>query len=206
MENRDTVNASPLSWPAGWPRARQRTRSRFGKRSMASALDAVYTQLSNMGVGDWNIIVSSNVELRLNGLPRSNQKCPADSGVAVYFRLKGERHVLACDRWNSPEENLWAICKHVEALRGQERWGVGSLEQAFGAYKALPAQGQTSKRDWWCVLGFDSVPNSLAFVRSSYRSLSKSKHPDTTFGSESAFRELGEAWTEAKNHFTQEIK
>jgi hypothetical protein len=60
-----------------------------------------------------------------------------DPGIAVYFTLGKKRVVLACDKWAAPQENIYAIAKHVEALRGQDRWGVGSIEQAFAGYMAL---------------------------------------------------------------------
>ena len=56
-------------------------------------------------------------------------------------------HVLACDRWDRPEHNLRAIAKHVEAIRGQERWGVGSVAQAFRGYQALPSRA--TGKPWW---------------------------------------------------------
>lgn len=72
-----------------------------------------------------------------------------DRGAAVYFEMKGKPVSLACDKWNRVEDNIWAIAKHIEALRGQQRWGVGSIEQAFRGYTALPAIGESSASEWW---------------------------------------------------------
>jgi hypothetical protein len=118
---------------------------------MQKALRLLYAELSRMGVGDWNVIVSTNVELRRDGLPYSNRRRPDDPGAAVYFRLDGEPHVLACDRWLTPEENVHALCKHIGALRGQDRWGVGSMKQAFAGYKQLPQAASVTSQDWWQV-------------------------------------------------------
>src|SRR5690606_37528542 len=95
-----------------------------------------------------SVILSTNVELRLDGMPRSDRSPPADPGVALYLRLNGRDTVLACDKWDRVADNIVAIAKHIEALRGQDRWGVGTLEQAFAGYQALPAPEQ-----WWQVLG-----------------------------------------------------
>ena len=73
-------------------------------------------------------MISTNLKLRLDGLPRSDQATPADPGVAVYFELDGKTIVLACDKWNRVADNIYAIAKHVDALRGQDRWGVGTVE------------------------------------------------------------------------------
>lgn len=128
-----------------------------------------------MNVPDYHVVISSNVALRRDGLPYSNQRRPDDPGVAVYFRLKGKPHVLACDRWLSPEENLWAIAKHIDAMRGQERWGVGTLEQAFTGYMALPAPPDDTQ--WWLVL---DVPETAGpdLIRGRYRSLAQLHRPD----------------------------
>jgi hypothetical protein len=138
----------PLAWPVGWPRARSAERSRFGDHSLYKAR----SQLEK--------------ELRLLG---------ADHGAAVYFRVKGEPRVLACDRWDKVAHNFVALARHVEAIRGQLRWGVGSLEQAFGGYKALPAMGAT--KPWWQILGV-SEGASIGQIDDARRELLRKHHPD----------------------------
>ncbi len=55
-------------------------------------------------------------------------------------------------------DNLWAIAKHVEAMRGLDRWGVGDITRAFTGYAALPAKGESlaSDRAWMAVLGLEN--------------------------------------------------
>ncbi|MGB0685647.1 MAG: hypothetical protein ACPGQD_05615, partial [Planctomycetota bacterium] len=154
MTTFDNVSGYPLSWPATQPRTRSRSRSSFRRTSVAQELEAMFAELGRLGCGSWDVIVSSNVELRQDGLPYSNRRAPDDPGVAVYFKLAGEPRVLACDRWDLVEHNLRAIVKHVEAMRGMERWGVGTRDQAFAGYKALPAPA--AGRMWFEVLGFAS--------------------------------------------------
>src|SRR6185295_6480416 len=84
---------------------------------------------------------------------------------------------LACDKWNRVECNVHAIAKHIEALRGQERWGVGSLEQAFRGYTALPAVGQTGGDNPWQIHGL-SINASREQITDAYRTLVKKFHPD----------------------------
>lgn len=141
--------AFPLAWPIGWPRWRSAMPARFGAHTLYKARSSLQSELRLLGAT--GVVLSSNIPLRLDGLPYSNVTEPRDRGVAVYFRIKGEPRVLACDRWDKCAHNFVALAKHVEAIRGQLRWGVGSLEQAFGGYKALSAMGAT--KQWWEILG-----------------------------------------------------
>lgn len=175
----DGVTAYPLSWPTGWKRTKHRQRSRFGKSygnkpSVAAAAGFVEDQIDMLGAG--LVAISTNVQTTLSGRPRSGQGEPGDPGVAVYFNLSGENRVLACDRWDKVGCNLWAIGKHIEALRGMDRWGVGSVEQAFTGYAALPADANS---DWRTALGFksDSFP-TWPEVEGKFRALAFAKHPD----------------------------
>lgn len=182
----------PLSWPPGWKRteAVSRQRSQFRKasrregerwvpprsRTVREALDELFLELERLGVRDWDVVVSSNLQVaRTTGLPRSGQAEPKDPGVAVYFDLDGRSCVLACDRWDKVADNVYAIAKHIGALRGQDRWGVGSVEQAFAGYTALPET--TSGESCWDVLGVDRSA-SRADVERAYRVRAMTEHPD----------------------------
>jgi hypothetical protein len=186
-------SAYPLSWPTGWPRSAKRRQSPFGRRgpwTLARAAAVLHGELRMLGADGSNVI-SSNV----TGTSRA---APADPGVAVYFTLKKQRTALACDRWERVEDNLRAIAKHVEAMRGMERWGVGSLERSFLGYAALPP-GPDAKpaRPWREVLGFpgDWTP-STAIVEAAFRDKSKALHPDVG-GDATGFNELTRARDEA---------
>lgn len=173
----------PLCWPEGWTRTLSglRERSRFRKqtgtgfRSMEEASQFLASELYRLGAR--NEILSTNVRLRIDGAPYSNLSQPTDPGAAVYFEFKKKPVSLACDKWNRVEDNIWAIACHIEALRGQERWGVGTMDQAFRGYMALPAIGESSASDWWKTLGVP-INASAAQVKEAYRILVKKHHPD----------------------------
>lgn len=202
----DEVTAHPLSWPTGWPRTppARREPSRFYRKTansararkptMSEAVNDLLGELRRLRVDQRDVVISSNVSVRQDGLPRSGQRAPDDPGVAVYFRLKGEPRVLACDRWTDVGSNLRAITKHIEAVRGQERWGVGTLEQAFRGYAALPSGDET--KPWWVVLGFRERPN-LEEARKRTRDLYHKHHPDKG-GDARVFSEVVQAWNQAK--------
>jgi len=183
--------AYPLAWPAGSPRTKYPVRSKFIRSSrsyvtLTQALDGIEEQLGKIGAK--NSLVSTNLLLRLDGRPRQDMREPVDKGAAVYFTLKGNRTVLACDKWDRVPCNIWAIAKHIEALRGQERWGVGTMEQAFAGYKALNAPGQA---DPWDLLGI--TPDATEEqILAAYRQKARTAHPDAG-GSAPAFHELTQA-------------
>jgi hypothetical protein len=112
--------------------------------TIAVARERLQREIDLLGGAD--AILSTNVELRLDGRPRSDRAEPPDAGVAFYFRLNGKPIVLACDKWDRVADNITAIAKHIEAMRGMDRWGVGNKAQAFAGYEALPAPEQ-----WWQV-------------------------------------------------------
>ncbi|MGH7730015.1 MAG: J domain-containing protein, partial [Candidatus Eiseniibacteriota bacterium] len=163
----DTAQRYPLAWPAGWRRtpALQRQRAQFGTVQRQRMPDGVsrYAGKRRLSVGDATArlaaelhrlgardeLLSTNLRLRLDGLPRSDTGEPVDPGAAVYFRLKGAPRCLACDRWARVADNVAALAHHIEALRAIERYGVGTTEQAFAGYAALAP----STDEWWLVLG-----------------------------------------------------
>ena len=204
---REQIERYPLTWPLGWPRAHHRVRAPFSKvnRDPATSyrtrnrltvnqgLWQVRDELRRLGVRDQSLIVSTNIRTRLDGFPVSGAAEPRDPGVAVYFKFKGKARVLACDKWNRVADNLAAIARHIEALRGQDRWGVGSLDQAFAGYTALPAN---TAANWRAVFGLGAAA-SWEQVSEAFRVQALVHHPDRG-GSELAFKRLTEARAAAK--------
>jgi hypothetical protein len=107
------IQAYPLQWPEGWPRTKVRRAASFDTRFI-DARDGLLNEVRLMG--GRQPVISSNVPLRMDGLPRANFTRDPDPGVAVYFALQSEPRVFACDRWTHVEDNLQAIRKTIEAL------------------------------------------------------------------------------------------
>ena len=187
-----TESNYPLHWPARWPRTKTRLWSKFGERQrgvqMGAALDFLTAELHRLG--GKHEVISTNVKARLDGRPYAGQAAPTDPGVALYFTLKERRLVLACDKWLKVEENVWAIAKHIEALRGQNRWGVGSVEQAFAGYTALPEKSHSGV---WDTLGLDPETATEKQVMDAWRENAKKCHPDVAGGSRALWDELDSA-------------
>lgn len=189
-----TTQSYPLAWPTGWPRTKSPQNARF-RVTPEKARQELIWEVERMG-GRY-IVLSTNLPLRRDGRPYAGAKPDGgDHGVSVYFMRKGKQMVFACDRWTLVEDNMRAIQKTIEAMRGIERWGASDMmERAFSAFEALPAPG--AKRPWMAVLGFK--PGSIvtrADVELAFRDLSKRHHPDVG-GTHEAMAELTVAKQEA---------
>lgn len=183
----DAPSAFPLSWPVGRPRAKTRVKGAFStlgrsdrpetgrakakpltlfeaRSRLARELDALRARFP---------VLSSNVELRIDGQPRSGLSEPRDPGVAVYFQLHDKPIVMACDRYTEVAQNIAAIAGHIEATRRIERYGVASAAQMFEGFLALPAPMVVD--DWRGPLG---NPATLAEAETAYRERIRAVHPD----------------------------
>lgn len=167
------MNAYPLSWPEAYPRTHNRKKALFKAAPFGHCRDQLIHELKLLGAKD--IILSTNVPLRQDGLPYADfeRRNITDPGVAVYFKYKGNQKVLSCDRWNRIEFNLHALELTVAAMRGLERWGASAiLERAFTGFTALPAPPQ-----WWDVLGVRKE-TPLQECEQVYRDRIFKAHPD----------------------------
>lgn len=115
------TQAYPLAYPH-WVRrtpARSRLKATFRANekpmTVATARDRLQKQLDLLGAT--NPVLSTNVELRLDGQPRSNRPEPDDVGVAIYFSLRGKQLCMPCDRWLTVADNITAIAQHIDATR-----------------------------------------------------------------------------------------
>lgn len=167
------ADAYPLAWPPGWERTQYPKAARF-KTNPGRARDKLVEELRRMKAK--NIVISTNVELKADGMPYANRRPPDDPGVAVYFMVDGMQQCIPCDRWDTVADNMQAIRLTVEALRGIERWGSGKMmKAAFAGFKALPPAA--ADRPWWEVLKCESfTPNDT--VKDMYRQLARINHPD----------------------------
>lgn len=183
----------PLYWPTGWKRTRSPEHSRF-KTGFGAARKYLFEELARMGAS--RIVLSTNISLRNDGLPRANTRPDGgDAGVAVYFHRKGKDMVFACDKFRESCDNIYAIAKTIDALRGIERWGASDMmERAFAGFKALGMESHTPS--WWSVLGLNNAMVTRDEIQSAYRREAIKCHPDNG-GSHKAMAQLNVARDEA---------
>jgi hypothetical protein len=215
-----TITAYPLQWPTGWPRSvpAQMKRGKFGVRSYRSgssykslnditvseATRRILSELGSMGVDSQDIVISTNIKLRLDGLPRSGEKEPDDSGAAVYWvTASGDHRVMAIDRYYTVADNLAAIAATLDAMRAIERHGGAQiLDRAFTGFTALPAPGASkSWRDILDVPEYGDRESQLARARLHYRAQASANHPDRG-GSADRMAEINRAWAEAQEYLS----
>lgn len=193
----EPVSRFPLEWPIGWKRTQlgRRTRASFstkasadGRLSVSRATERLEAEVERLG--GRNAVLSTNVSLRLDGRPRSDDE-PKDPGVALYFSFRGKATVFACDKWDRVADNIAAIAAHIDALRRVDRYGVGSVEQALAGYKALPAD---TAADWRPLFGFSKDERvTVDELTSRFKVMARDRHPDITNDDGGAMAHLNRA-------------
>jgi hypothetical protein len=146
----------PLRWPDGWPRTephRRESDHRFGGRrklALGRAISQLVNELRLLGAS--NIIVSSNMPTKSDGLPYADDRGVDDPGIAVYFDFKKKHLTMARDGFTSVAGNIRSLTLAIEGLRQLERHG-GSvmLEKAFDGFLALAPPDW--KKPWREVFG-----------------------------------------------------
>jgi hypothetical protein len=187
------TDAYPLHWPAGWPRIEYPLPAKF-KTPFSYARDNLLRELKLPGTKD--VVISTNMMIRQDGLLYAKQRVPEDRGTAVYFTLREQQRCIPCDKWSTVQDKLQAIRLTVEALRGLERWGAKEMvDSAFSGFKALPAgSSQSAATGWWTVLGL--IPDvSRADAEDVYRLLVKTHmgaRPGFGGGHAATGRQVGE--------------
>lgn len=196
-------DAYPLYWPEDWKRtpSHQRQRSRYDVNFVKSR-DTLGDEVRRLGARKH--VITSCMQLRMDGLPLANQREPADPGVAVWWldsRTSALR-VMACDKWLTARENMHAVAKAIEAIRSLERCGASQILDRVQESFAVPAL--PGAKPWWFErLKLTSWPPSIAQVHEAFRTLARVDHPDVG-GTHERFVELQRARDAAVAH--QEVR
>lgn len=198
----ETDKRYPLTWPVGWKRRgpHGRTYSRF-RVSEFRALTHLEHEVEMLG--GTNLIISTNIRLRNDGLPYASQKRLEDPGVAVYFKMDGKDVTMAADQYVEIGDNYRAIGKTIECLRGIQRYGASDLlERAFMGFTQIT---HTPEPEWWQVLGFEQDETlDLEFVRDRVHELAKQHHPDVG-GDPEMMKLINAAWAKAQKDIKENV-
>src|SRR5262249_35516167 len=132
------TEAYPLKWPDGWPRTlphRRESDNRFGGNrphaivglddsssrpsrrgiTVGRARDQLMDELRRLGATD--IVVSTNVPVKADGLLYADNKRLDDPGIAVYFTYKKKKFVMARDGFISVAGNLRSLGLAIDGMR-----------------------------------------------------------------------------------------
>jgi hypothetical protein len=195
------TEAFPLQWPVGRERTSGYSRkSAPFKTTPGRARDELLHQLKLLGARD--VVISTNVATYFRGgqeiMYADQSAAKHDPGVAVYYTWKGDQYCFACDKWNSVTDNIQALMKTVDAIRGIERWGTGEMvKAAFSGFKALPQPAETNPMDWYAILELSK--NRIITetdIKEAYRKKAMVCHPDRG-GNPQEFARLHNAYLEA---------
>lgn len=164
----------PLHWPPHWKRTPEyKRRHSIFRNTFARSRDELLNEIRLLG-GRYPVI-SSNLMLKIDGFPYANQKEPEDPGVAVYFELFGKQQCIPCDKWKKTLDNIIAVQKTINALRGIERWGAKEMvEAAFQGFQALPAPDDVIPIEKQYFVNCHSKEDAKKL----YHNLVKRMHPD----------------------------
>lgn len=199
------IDAYPCYWPEGWDRTPEykRQRSKYSVE-FARSRDDIVRQCKLLGARE--IVVSTNIPLRRDGLPLAGMSEPKDPAVAVYWAEQGpynaktgnydyKHRVIACDHWRTVRENMRAVGLAIDALRALKRSGATQVvERAFTGFTALPANA--GMRPWREVLGINGGPLNRDRLDEAYKRAVRSAHPDLG-GSHEHMVEVNRAYQDA---------
>lgn len=145
------------------------------------AVQLLTEELSRMGAK--SITITSNLKLKKDGQPVSNQREPDDKGVAAIFIRGDKTFTVAIDRYSRIADNIKAISRTINAYRQIERDGGPEVFESamYGFTRGLPAPGETTNsvgRDPWAIMGLDRISLDEKVLKSRWRELSKKYHTD----------------------------
>lgn len=229
-------NPFPLAWPDGSTRTPpdlRKTSPFHVKRSETGSTDfrryelpftSTYNELALelKRLSVVNSVITSDLPLNSKGIPYPNAKAGSDPGIAVWFMLPDANgnvaeRVLACDKWKTPADNMYAITLTIAAMRGMDRWGAADVVQrAFSGFTALPpGSGETvnarpmppKPKPWRDVLGLNAeiyrnldLDDLVALAKAKHRTLMKDAHPDAG-GSDGRAAMLNAAMEDAEREY-----
>ncbi len=137
-------------------------------------------------------------DIRLDGRPRADSRRPEHPGVILTFTatIDGKTTPLsfACDDCQQWEDNLRAIVKTLEHLRGADRYGVTKSGEQYRGWNALPPAiitpqtmnveeaAQFISNQIGTGSGYPKIVEGVDAFRWSYREAAKRWHPDNFQG------------------------
>jgi hypothetical protein len=145
-------------------------------------------------LGATDIVVSTNVPVKADGLLYADNKRLDDPGIAVYFKYKKKSLVMARDGFVSVAGNLRSLTLAIDGMRQLERHG-GSLmlEKAFTGFLAIAPPDW--KKPWREVFGIK--PDWSGDIEKLYREKARIRHPDAG-GNDTLMAELNVAYDDAR--------
>lgn len=201
------IEPFPLLWPTGWPRTAESKRMpqfKFKGLTHNGATRSLVEAVRKLG--GRNLVITTNLRVRQDGLPYAQQARMDDPGVAIYFDITkagAVQHVaMARDAYQTIAANARSLALALDYMRGMERHGGAVMvDRMFTGFTALPEPGR--KAPWREVFGFtpgefeaNHPDNRGDIIEMRFRKAAMERHPDRG-GSDAAMAELNEAREQA---------
>ena len=170
----DQVSEFPLTWPDGKSRTSRRERSKF-KTTLAKARQEIEWEMPRWRARGFVISMAP-----------AYRRADYDPAVAVWWNMPLRQNqttpdlrVIACDRYDRPEDNAHAVALTLAGLRSFERYGTYTLHQAAeGARPMLPPPARENDAEpWWMTLGVQREW-PIDAIEAIYKSKAEKAHPD----------------------------
>jgi hypothetical protein len=152
------------------------------------------------GIGALQVVLSSELPCRIDGIPYANYLEPKDPGVAIWWiDTKDETRVIACDAWDKVTANFRAVALTIKALRDIERTKASQiLERTMQSFKVY----QLPSKPWFVdTLELPTWPASIEDVNESYKlkavAIQRGANLLPDFTTDESLKQLGQAKSEA---------
>lgn len=151
------------------------------KKSWSATMSDLAIEFERWGVTEWDTNYPRGA--RLEGYNQSE----LDRTVTLTYNLRGKPITLKMDSQSRAVDNLRVLFLAVEAMRLNEKRGIGEIiEQAY-----LQLAGPVQEKSPWEILSiFPGSPISVA--EAMYKEKAKTAHPDRG-GSQEDMRQLNDA-------------
>src|ERR1022692_1517799 len=101
------MQAFPLCWPLGWKRSTRREAGSFEGKQEQVRRELLHEVALLIGCSNRSdVIISTNIPLRGDGEPYTDEGRLDDPGVAVYFKRKGKDICIASDKYDRVWKNM----------------------------------------------------------------------------------------------------
>jgi hypothetical protein len=168
---------SPLRFPDGWertlphqtmfnPQFAQNVNITDGVRYVQDEVTAIQANSAKLFT-NYNSLLSD----------RSRTKQGLSEGASLQITVGSCQAFLACDRWQSLAQNLYALHLAIRHTRLFQDWGIVSTERILGIFDSRPTTKQINTSDtyvpeWMQFLGLGSTA-TLADANAIYRQRAK---------------------------------
>lgn len=111
-------------------------RSPFSTR-YSKVLEVLHSELWHLGAYEYVMEIDMDERyFRLDGSPRANAVANS-SAIAISFKAQQGPMEFLCGTYTAWQDNVWAIAKGLEALRGINRWGITQAAEQYQGFRAI---------------------------------------------------------------------